>query len=62
VPRCGALQTLLAYFGTRRSGSYVLISMMFMIFPAAVLSPSPFPAAGSGHYVDAAAAVAGGAS
>ena len=34
----------------------------FMIFPAAGPFPSPSPAAESGHHVDAAAAVAGGAS
>ena len=49
-------------FVTRRSASRILILMMFMIFPAAGLSPSPFPAAESGRHVDAAAAVAGGAS
>ena len=55
-------RALLAYLVTRRSASRVLILMMFMIFPAAGLSPSPFPAAESGHHVDAATAVAGGAS
>jgi hypothetical protein len=55
-------RTLLAYFVTRRSACRALIWMVFMIFPAAGLSPSPLLAAESGHYVDAAAAVAGCAS
>jgi hypothetical protein len=56
------LWTLLAYFMTRRSGCRVLVWLVSMIFPAAGLSPFPLQAAESGHHVDAAAAVAGGAS
>jgi hypothetical protein len=55
-------RTLLAYFGTRRSVSRVLILVVFMIFSAAGPFPFLFPAAELGHYVDAAAAVAGGSS
>ena len=62
VPCGDAAKTLLAYLVTRRSACRVLIWMLFMIFPAAGPSPSPLQAAESGHHVDAAAAVAGGAS
>jgi hypothetical protein len=55
-------RTLLAYFMTRRAACRVLIWMVFMIFPAAGLSPSPLQAAESGRHVYAAAAVAGCAS